>query len=132
MHVSTILVAHLSIGVVVAGEAAAPPVHELGPFPAQRLRQQEAPLPGDVQRGRVELDVLHAGEHGPGPEGHREARPLGARRVGGVRVQVAEPPGGEDGRRGADGLEAVPAVPDGGAAAVTAGILTSWRRDGKV
>ena len=117
---------------VVAGEAAAPPVHQLGPFPAQRLRQQEAPLPGDVQGGRMELDVLHARQHGPGPESHSEAGPLGARRVGGVRVQVAEPPGGEDGGRGADGLEAVPPVADSGDAAVDAGILMICQRDDKV
>lgn len=116
-------VSHLSVGVVVAGEAAPPPVHQLGSFPPQRLRQQKAPLTGNVQRGWVELDVLHAGQHGSGPEGHREARPPGARRVGGVRVQVAEASGGENGRWGADGVEVVPAVADGGAAAVDAGIL---------
>jgi len=102
--------AHLPVGVVVAGEAAAPAVDEPRPFPPQGLRQQEAALPGDVQRGRVELDVLHVGEGGPGPECHREAGPPGAGRVGRVCVQVAEAPGGQDGGRGADGVEVVPVV----------------------
>lgn len=100
---------------VVACERSAPAVDECGPFPPQRLRQQEATLAGDVQRGRMELDVLHAGEVGPRPQRHREARALGAGRVGGMRVEVAEAPRGENGGRRPDGLEVVTAAVDAGA-----------------
>lgn len=107
---------------VVPGEAAPPPVDERSAFPPQRLRQQEAPLPRDVERGRVELDVLHAGQDGSRAQRHREAGALGARGVGRVRVQVAEPPSREDGGRRADGLQVVAAAAQT-AATVHVGIL---------
>lgn len=103
---------------VVAGEAAPPAVHEPGPFPPQSLRQQEAALPRDVQGRRVKLDVLHAGQDGAGPQRHRVARAPGAGRVGGVRVEVAEPARGEDGGGGADGFQAVGGVVAGAGRAV--------------
>lgn len=56
IHLST---AHLPIRVIVAGEVPPPLVDQPSSFSSQRLRQQKAALPRQVQRRRMELDVLH-------------------------------------------------------------------------
>ena len=101
---------NLSIRVVVLGETAAVAVHQPRPYAPQRLGKQEAALPGHVQGGGMELDVLHAGQKCARPERHGEAGASSASRVGGVGVDVAQAPGGEHGGRRADGLDAKPDI----------------------
>mmetsp|Transcript_3134 Transcript_3134/g.4524 ORF Transcript_3134/g.4524 Transcript_3134/m.4524 type:complete len:356 (+) Transcript_3134:1232-2299(+) len=90
--------------VVPAGEALPGRVQQPGALPAEGLREQEAALARQVQRGRVELHVLHALQLGAHTQGHGEAVAARAGRVGGVLVQVAEAARRQHRGRGQEGL----------------------------
>ncbi len=45
----------------------------------------------------MELDKLHVADPGPGPVGHGDAVPRGDVRVAGVEIDLAHPPGGQEG-----------------------------------
>ena len=92
---------------IVPRKAHAVSVDQPRPLPPESLGQQKAALPREVQGRGVELDVLHSGEGGAGPERHGESGTFGTGGVGGVGVKVAEATGSEDGGRGVDRLQVV-------------------------
>ena len=77
-------------------EAFAVSIAHQGAVAAQGLRQERARHGGVMQRRRMELHELDVGRRNAGPQGHGHTVTRGLGRVGGDRVQLAGPAGGQD------------------------------------
>ena len=90
-------------GRLVAGhERLAVGVHQPRALAAQRLGEQEARLPGDLQRRRMELHELEVGDARAGELRHRDAVAGGHLRVGRLAEHLAGAAGREQRGAGAD------------------------------
>ena len=97
-------------GVVLRHEGLPVDRREDAALAADRLADEEALGLRVVEAGRVELEELHARDRRAGAESHRDA--VAGRDVGvaGVEVDLAGAAGGEQGRRGEEGVHAAAAA----------------------
>ena len=79
-------------------------VDEDGPLAPERLGDEEILGRRVIEAGGVELDEFHVADPGPGPVGHGDAVPRGDVRVAGIEIDLAHPPGGQEGDGGRKGV----------------------------
>ena len=91
-------------GVVLLHEGPPGAIDEDGALPPERLGDEEIFGRGVIEAGGVELDEFHVADPGPGPVGHGDAVSRGDVRVAGVEIDLAHPPGGQEGDGGLKGV----------------------------
>ena len=87
-------------GVVLLHEGPPGAVDEDGALAPERLGDEEILGRHVIEAGGVELDEFHVADPGPGPVGHGDAVARGDVRVAGVEIDLAHPPGGQEGDGG--------------------------------